>query len=41
MNKNKEDLFRNVIDLNDIIAFEYDQRKDEIRFSDNIDRKDT
>ena len=38
MNKNKEDLFRNVIDLNDIIAFEYDQRKDEIRFSDNIDR---
>ncbi len=38
MNKNKEDLFRNVIDLNDIIAFEYDQKKDEIRFSDNIDR---
>lgn len=38
MNKNKDDLFRSVIDLNDIIAFEYDYAKDEIRFSDNIDR---
>ena len=38
MNKTRDDLFRNVIDLNDIIAFEYDCKKDVISFSDNIAR---
>lgn len=38
MKKSSDDLFRNVIDLNDIIAFEYDRKKDAIKFSDNIDR---
>lgn len=38
MNNSRKDLFRDVIDLNDIIAFEYDPGNDEISFSDNIDR---
>ena len=38
MNNAREDLLKDVIDLNDIIAFEYDPGSDVISFSDNIDR---
>ena len=38
MKKSSDDLFRSVIDLNDIIAFEYDRKKDTVKFSNNIDR---
>lgn len=38
MHKFSEDLFRNAIDLNDTVVFEYNRTKDSIVFSDNIDK---
>ena len=38
MNKINANLFQNAMDLNDIIVFEYDLKKDVINFSDNIDK---
>ena len=38
MNKLNGNLFRNAMDMNDIIVFEYDMKRDVINFSDNIDK---
>lgn len=38
MNKLNANLFQNAMDLNDIIVFEYDLKRDVINFSDNIDK---
>ena len=38
MKKLNDNLLQNAIDLNDMIIFEYDHRKDSITFSENIDK---